>query len=437
MLLQGLVLIITFAGSLAFDFCHTDPRLRMIEDDPSSTSCPAAIYIPELDRNPNHALHDRVWALSHYLKHCVDTESTLVLNEHVFYNLSLCKEEGASLNPKRPTWGICVAFILSRWHNILLNFSQSRVWPDEMPMMPDSCFSRHIWIGVQPPQSVSKDSGVNVSHFRKLSWFGRNCEQQQPCLGGLGPLPEYLQQAALSNIVSAVYDFLDIEFTPHETVNILVYDRNDTFRRRWNGAKDVFSKLELQKSLNVRIVHRMPESFSQQVKLFTWADILVAPHGGAMANTIFMRSGSDILEVRRNCEADTRFANFMPWDWTGWHAHLLGLNLMYIGCTMQKQKNGGSLEHAALSQFTVNESEVLRVVEGCIQRQIHRKNASRQTRWLREKFLDEESEELFNSVLKEFRNITFVEFLSLFSITTAILIGSKLSSRRFRRVRSR
>ncbi|CAN8069571.1 unnamed protein product [Agarophyton chilense] len=434
MQIQRLVFVITFAGSLAFDFCHSDPRIQVYEDRPQSTSsqsCPTAIYLPVLDRNPNHALHDRLWALSHYLQHCTDTRSTLVLNDHLLYNLSLCKAEDTSPNSKRPTWGTCLAFILSQRHDMLLYFSPSRIWPDKVFKMPDSCYSRHIWLGVQPSATDTNDLGVRVSHFRKFSWFGRNCEEQMPCLGGLGPLPESLQMSALSNIVSAVQAFLEIEFIPQDAVNILVYDRSDTFRRRWNGAKDVYDKLKFDTRINVQLIHRMPGSFSKQVRLFAWANIVLAPHGGAMANTIFMQSGGDILEMRRNCEADTRFANFMPWDWTGWHAHLLGLNLIYIGCTTEKQKteipNGIEQDK---TKFTVNVTEVLRVIEGCIRRQIHRRDVAKRSRSLSEKSSEDEDEEMLYLVHKEFQNITMIEFLFLVSITSVIIIGSKLCSRR-------
>ncbi|PXF46107.1 hypothetical protein BWQ96_04113 [Gracilariopsis chorda] len=342
----------------------------------------------------------------------------------------MCGEDADYASPQRPPWGICLAFILAQWHSAQLHFEKTRIWPHQVTA-PGACHSKQIWMGILPASALSRDTGVRVSHFRKLSWFGRNCEVQYPCVSGLAHLPDSWQTSALSNIVSAVLDYTEVKYARSDVINVLIYDRNDTRRRKWMGAQEVFEKLGSDKRLHVKLLHQMPMSFFKQVKLFAWADIFLSPHGAAIANTIFMQSESDVLEIMKNCDADSKQARFAPWDWTGWHAHLLGLNLVYLECTTLQQASAVTSD--GVSRFTVNVSDVLTVVEHCVQRQLHRRKAKSvgQIAGIAPNPSSKGSNLI--EVQQELRRLSVEEFLMLLMLSAVVVLGTRTASARKRR----
>lgn len=431
--LASVFLLMLCADCNDYDFCHSDPRLQVVQDSQKNSSwsgCSTGIFLPILDENPNHALHDRLWALSHYMKHCQEQALTLVLNDHPFYDLSLCGEDADYVSRQRPPWGICVVFILARWHRAQLRFEKTRVWPHQVTEH-STCYSRQIWMGILPSSSLSRDTGVGVSHFRKLSWFGRNCEMQYPCIGGLAHLPDSWQTSALNNIISAVRNYTKVKHIRTDAVNVLIYDRNDTKRRKWAGAQKVLKKLESDKRLHVKLLHQMPMSFLTQVKLFTWADIFLSPHGAAIANTIFMQSGSDVLEIMKNCDAASQQARFAPWDWTGWHAHLLGLNLVYLRCTALQPTN--TVASDAVSHFTVNLADVLEVVEHCIKRQLHRRKEKKNAQIDGTKLNPLTTGRKSIGVEQKLRRLSVEEFLLLIVLSAVVILSTRTRPLRKRR----
>lgn len=90
-----------------------------------------------------------------------------------------------------------------------------------------------------------------------------------------------------------------------ERTKIFVYDRSDAPRRQWKNAED-FYELLIAKYGRISDIefYRSPNlSFQEQTKLFNDATIHIASHGGALANTLFMRPNSGLLEIASfNCE---------------------------------------------------------------------------------------------------------------------------------------
>jgi len=66
-------------------------------------------------------------------------------------------------------------------------------------------------------------------------------------------------------------------------------------RRRILNESDVVSLLS---PLGFQVVHCENMSFEEQVKAFSCADIVVAPHGAGLTNSIFVHPNSKILELR-------------------------------------------------------------------------------------------------------------------------------------------
>ena len=109
----------------------------------------------------------------------------------------------------------------------------------------------------------------------------------------------------------------------------------------------------------MRHVEALPRAFGDQVRLFGSVAGVVAPHGAAMANTLFLRDGAFVLELdSKNCVwgRDTR-ANYMAAalhdleggcegrdkrhgtdEWTEWHAAPLGIRYASMPCALVRQK---------------------------------------------------------------------------------------------------
>lgn len=120
--------------------------------------------------------------------------------------------------------------------------------------------------------------------------------------------------------------------TRKRKVHVLLYDRTDTRRRQWVNSEEVAARLRADKRVRLTFVQKHPGELLDQVKLYHSADILVAPHGAAMANSFFMPRGSGVVIVWRFCKVDVRDSTLLAKEWTGWHAWLMGLNLAYVQC---------------------------------------------------------------------------------------------------------
>lgn len=245
------------------------------------------------------------------------------------------------------------------------------------------CFEKELVIR-RPTQPGFGDLRKN---FRALNWFGRGCvaDQTGDCLpntanSGLVPLPERYKVAALTSFRSAVMDFVDVTLEPEETsqrrVRVLLYDRNDTTRRQWTNAGPVYQKLEKDDRVDVMFVHRMPQNLRQQVDTYAWADVLVAPHGAAMVNTLFLRPGAEVVEIWKRCDMNIDYDRFAPHDWTGWHASLLDVNVQYVQCHRlngpyknPNQLLDGKLGPATDGPHKVKINEILQMLESSIRRQ--------------------------------------------------------------------
>lgn len=207
-----------------------------------------------------------------------------------------------------------------------------------------------------------------------MSWLGcEKCEKTDPLI----PLSDKAKTDALVNLRDAVLEMVGALARENDgRVHILLYDRNDTTRRQWVNAHEVYERLKLDKRVELNYVRQMPTGFKSQVLLYAWTDIVIAPHGAAMVNTVFMRNGSEVIEIWKHCDENVVGNPFQPRDWTGWHANLLGLQLRYVQCHRAelKFKNESELEERGHGVDTngrhkVRVDEVLEAVEQAVIRQ--------------------------------------------------------------------
>lgn len=129
-------------------------------------------------------------------------------------------------------------------------------------------------------------------------------------------------------------------------VNVVLFTRKkDAWRRHWEGSEEVMKRIERFPDVVVRKFDKMPGTFVEQVKLFHEADIVLGPHGAGMANALFMRTHTHILEIWRCCfdedlnERIMRFPN-LQLGWTSAFASKLDINLRYLACDQEFDEAG-------------------------------------------------------------------------------------------------
>jgi len=83
---------------------------------------------------------------------------------------------------------------------------------------------------------------------------------------------------------------------------LLLDDRGGTSRRRWSNGAEAFRWLEKKYRACFSSMQYVSADYArlspqEQARLFHDADVVIAPHGGALANLIFCRPGTRIIEL--------------------------------------------------------------------------------------------------------------------------------------------
>jgi len=156
--------------------------------------------------------------------------------------------------------------------------------------------------------------------------------------------------------------------------NILVYDRADAPRRRWLNSDEFVAMLKEQVEPGVQIsfIKKMPSSFQEQVVLFNKVDLHITPHGGSVANSLFMKKNSAILEIQsRDCMARNETSELVFNDaemrahnetWTAWHAGYMDLHLMPAPC-VRDFVDGDLFEVNLFTDFVTDNPSLLKLTE--------------------------------------------------------------------------
>ncbi len=104
----------------------------------------------------------------------------------------------------------------------------------------------------------------------------------------------------------------------HDDNSILIYDRGDMHRRRWSNAIDALSLIQKEFADRVSNISFLSEDYgtlkpSEQARLFNQSSLIITPHGGALANLIFCRPGTRVIEFATSA---------LPWGWFHFCARL-------------------------------------------------------------------------------------------------------------------
>lgn len=322
-----------------FDYCDGDPRIRTVEHN-----CPGNKHVIHMRRtwgNPNHALHDYLWALSYYINNCARGAVTLLLPDVPLNNIEQCTNRTHDHKKTSPYWSICVidAMLKKLGPQHSYKFIKSESFLNSTEKI---CYRTETRVGLLPKENGYYGKHL-ADHFRILNYYGRNMSMNQGKpynMSALKPLALTAKKEAFYFIRDAIYEKYDInperrglvwnKTAGDDKIRVLVYNRHNVVRRRWVNAEVVTRRLDKMKDVTYKFYETIPRPFGTQVDLFAWADIFIAPHGAAMVNTIFMKKGADIIEIWKFCLHNVASGPKKPREWTGWHAGLYGLNLTYV-----------------------------------------------------------------------------------------------------------
>ena len=87
--------------------------------------------------------------------------------------------------------------------------------------------------------------------------------------------------------------------SPRRAVQVLVVDRRDAKTRMAKNHAELYARLRASLPPHT-IFHEYVGSqlsLDQQIRMFAWADIVVAPHGAALGLIVYMRPGGAVIEL--------------------------------------------------------------------------------------------------------------------------------------------
>lgn len=343
--IQPLRLNNTIAKVAAETFCHTDQGIifRQFRNTTiSARNCIGhcahkrpessifrdfAIEAPRISRlctdNPFHGFYDCIWPLVHYLTTCAsllrsNSHKTIIANNAVLsdrrFKSWVVRAQQAYLNESNSKWSI---------------LEKNRVAENQC-----LCFN-----------SVVKFA--NDAFWRPVRYQFANDPFQDAVLYSH---PTVTKRNGLVDFRQVILRSLGLNSNPHkDSYKIMVYARQDAKRRRWRNVNYFLQLLKSHLPDKVELIslRRIPRSFDEQVTIFNKANLLIAPHGAAMVNTLFMRTGSAVLEIgSRHClpkrSGANRNSSFLDTDtianvsdpnsWVPWHSQSLGLYHMTAPC---------------------------------------------------------------------------------------------------------
>lgn len=323
-----------------FGYCrHKNPNI--------TTFLPHAVEAPRISAlcsdNPFHGFYDCIWPLVHYLTTCAALQQwrgqpTIITNNAVLSErrgaswvvraqeayLNGRKQKGLQLEKNRVPGSQCICF------NSLVQFDRNTFW---RPTRYQFTYN-------------SSDDTVISSH------------PVQTKRNGL---------VKFRDIVLARYKLNARPLDLHNP-RVLIYGREDAPRRKWLNVASFTKALRshLPTSVSIHSLKKIPKKFDEQVKEFNAASVLIAPHGAAMVNTLFMRRGSAVLEIgSRHClrprvernasvlDTDTIANVSDPNAWVPWHAQSLGLIHMTAMCVVAGGGGDFEVEEEGLVQLAI------------------------------------------------------------------------------------
>jgi len=324
-------------------YCHGWKKAINYSRNLSCQQSNHLILVKNLHGNPYHAFHDTAWAVGYYIYYCLQDPK----NTHIWIssssihkiNIEHCfkfRQSTEDLSGMRPSWGVCFLSVLAINYGIdeknihISDFSAS-TYPPGFCWRKQTIFSgyyrefKYLALPRKSTESFWK-------FFHKYKVFKKRNDHLQKSV------PWNMKRNALINMTKSISNYYvgdskNYSFAESENqLQVLLYGRGDVRRRRWRNIDKTIHYLNMDKSINLTTIYNMPSSFSVQVKLFNKADIVITPHGAALANSVFMKKQSGILEIHKCCLSEIRNSPTNLHMWTGWHVKEFSLNIRYLQC---------------------------------------------------------------------------------------------------------
>jgi hypothetical protein len=225
----------------------------------------------------------------------------------------------ADLSPE--VWGPATHPIFSRWHLPKSQLLNGRI---AIGVTPEAGGNYYHWLlDLLPRVLLLKHATQNFSNYDALLLNGSRANYEQETLTALEVPPEkirFVDSRDRFQIASAVFPSLDTNVVAPWKIRglreLVSSDKPNQHRRLYlsrarAAVRRIANEEEISEALrqhDFEILEAETLSFREQADLFANASVIVAPHGAALANTVFCRPGTRVVEI------STR-AGYRDWYW--------------------------------------------------------------------------------------------------------------------------
>ena len=225
----------------------------------------------------------------------------------------------ADLSPE--VWGPANHPIYSRWQLPKSRLLSGRI---AIGVTPEASGNYYHWLlDLVPRVLLLKHAAQNFSNYDALLLNGSRANYEREILAALGVPPEkirYVDSRERFQIASAVFPSMDINviapWKVHGLRDLPFSGKQNQHRRLYlsrarAAVRRIANENEISEVLrhrNFEIVEAENLSWPEQANLFAGASVIVAPHGVALANIVFCKPGTRVVEI------STR-AGYGDWYW--------------------------------------------------------------------------------------------------------------------------
>src|SRR5437899_1344678 len=225
----------------------------------------------------------------------------------------------ADLSPE--VWGPATHPIFSRWHPPKSQLLDGRI---AIGVTPEAGGNYYHWLlDLLPRVLLLKHATQNFSNYDALLLNGSRANYEGETLTALGVPAEkirYVDSRDRFQIASAVFPSMDINviapWKVHGLRDLPFSGKQNQHRRLYlsrarAAVRRIANENEISEVLrhrNFEIVEAENLSWREQANLFAGASVIVAPHGAALANIVFCKPGTRVVEI------STR-AGYRDWYW--------------------------------------------------------------------------------------------------------------------------